>query len=89
VRYKVQDADGCIFHFKDDDNYTVDLPDGRRVIISDEEDRYEDVDGTDLGYVPGVLEAYQGYLTGNPCSHFLYAEPLSTIDRHDSGEKGE
>jgi hypothetical protein len=82
VRKKVQDADGCIFHFKDENNFTVALPDGRRVIISDDGDRYEDVDGTDLNYVPGILEAYEGFLINNECSHPLYSEPQSTLDRY-------
>jgi hypothetical protein len=65
-------------------NFTIDLPDGRRVIISDEEDRYEDVNGNDLGYVPGILEAYEGYLESNRCSHPLYAESRSTFDRYNA-----
>jgi hypothetical protein len=87
VCQKVQDADGCIFHFKDEDNYTVELPDGRRVIINDEENRYEDVDGNDLGYVPGILEAYDGYLKTDRCSHPLYSEPQSTYDRYNAREE--
>jgi hypothetical protein len=81
IQKKVQDGDGVISYFKDGEIVLQELPDGRRIVERDGDSRYEDADGNDLGEaVPGLWEAYEGYLQQNECSHPLYSEPQITFD---------
>ena len=82
VRHKAQDGDGIVYYFKNGETVLTELPDGCRIIERDGEYRYEDADGNDLGDVP-PLEAYDGYLENNECSHPLYAEPQTTFDKYN------
>ena len=52
VRHKVQDGDGIIYYFKDGEIVLTELPDGRRIIERNDEFRFEDADGNDLGDPP-------------------------------------
>jgi hypothetical protein len=79
VRQKVQDGDGILYYFKDGKTILKELPDGCRIIDRDDQFRFEDADGNDLGYPP-PLEAYDGYLKGRECLNDLYHEPRSTFD---------
>lgn len=82
VRQKVQDGDGILYYFKDDKTVLTELPDGCRIIERDDEFRFEDADGNDLGDPP-PLEAYDGYLEGHQCLNELYQEPSSTFDKYN------
>jgi hypothetical protein len=80
---KIQDGDGIIYHFENGENVVTELPDGRCIIDRDGDLRYENAEGADLGYTPGLLEAYEGYLEQHKCSYPLYSEPQETFDKYN------
>ena len=87
VRHKVQDGDGILYYLKDGQIVLTELPDGCRIIERDDDVRFEDADGNDLGDPP-PLEAYDRYLERCECLNVLYAEPQSTFDTYNPDSDG-
>jgi hypothetical protein len=88
IRQKVQDGDGILYYFKDGKTVLTELPDGCRIIERDDELRFEDANGKDLGDPP-PLEAYDGYLEHSECLNMLYREPQSTFDTFNPASASE